>query len=189
MDEREYILAIIAGGRNVGKSTFTFQQTELIGRRTIVVNKGELSPRFDNWQKVTVEQLKTFKGDNVVVQIDIDQVNEVCETIMHYKKGSSVVFEDAKRYIPQSIGKGGLNDLISDLRKCSCDVFFQYHCLKHVPPFIADMYNMLVLFKTTDYFTKSDLKKFANTETIIKCGERIKRHKDPHYCETIFVHE
>lgn len=100
-----------------------------------------------------------------------------------------VIFEDAKRYIPQNIFRGGLYDLICDLRKNDLDIAYMYHLLKYIPPVLADNYKMMFLFKTTDSFTTQKLDKFPNTETLIKKGLQIQKIKNQHHSECIFYYE
>lgn len=191
LNTRSQQTILFIGAVNCGKTTMCLHAARATGKPLIVVNKGEFPTVYDSWQKVNIEQLKKWTGSECLVQIDIDELNNVCEVLMSHQKNTIVVFEDAFRYVPQSIQKGAFLDLLCDLRKANLELFFMYHMLKQVPPTVANYYKMMFLFKTTDYLSRHDLKKFPNTQTIITAATRIEKKfkANPHYSECIFFYE
>ena len=184
---QEYILILCVGKRNTGKTTMGFKVAERSKKPIVVVKQG-YHPAYESWQKITIENIKKISGSKCVIDVDENSINECCDALIKYHKNLFIVFEDCANYIPQSINRGGLKQIVIDLRKHGFDLLFMYHTLKFVPPFIAQMYNALILFKTTDTFDSS-LNKYPNFSTIKQRGEKINTHKNPHYSEMILDNE
>ncbi len=186
MAERENIAIIYAGKRFTGKTTTCLQMAAKTGKRIFILNEGS-HPSYDHWEHISNDQIKHYRGDKVVITVE-DNINEICAALLSYQANAFIVFEDCQKYIPQTISRGGLRSMIIDMRKRNFDLAFMYHTLTFVPPYIASMYNMLVLFKTTDSFDSS-IKKFPNYQTIKKKGLAINKHKNIHHCEVIMDYE
>ncbi len=184
---QEYISILCVGKRNSGKTTMGFKIAAQSGNPIIVLKQG-YHPAYADWQSFTIDDIKNFNSDKCYIDVDEDTLNDVCVALMKYHKQKFIVFEDCANYISQNITRGGLKQIVIDLRKHGFDLLFMYHTLKFVPPFLAQMYNALVLFKTTDAFDSS-LNKYPNFNTIKERGLRINAHKNPHYSEMILDNE
>lgn len=187
MSERENIVGLFIGKRFCGKTSTFLEVAEKLNKRIICVNDGS-HPVYDQWPQLTIEQLPNFRGNKAVIQVNND-VDGISAALLRHQQNAIIVYEDCHKYIPQSINRGGLRNMIIDCRKRNFDVFFMYHTLKFVPPFIASMYNLMFLFKTTDSFTKALLDKYPNDDTIKKIGEKVKKHKNIHHFQTIADYE
>ena len=183
-----YIL-IAAGKRFSGKSTITLKFAIASGKRIIVVNT-DFHPLYADFETITIEQLKKSTHKKAIVYISsIEEANEVADILNKYQTNAFVILEDSKKYINDNISKEW-ERLIINHRMRNIELCFMYHFLKYVPNKIANQYNMLILFKTTDSMSNSSLKeKFGNVETIQQRAEKVRTHSNEHYCEVIYDNE
>lgn len=186
----ENYLILLAGKRFSGKTTTGMALAEATGKRIIVVDLNE-HPAYSEWDLLTVEDLKNYKGVKGYCVIGSGTVDEVCDVLNTYQRNCFIIFEDAARYIPQTINKGGLMNLVIDLRKRNFEVLFMYHALSFIPPFFAKMYNFIVIHKTNEDINSRDLQKKFNNWTTVMQGKAIKVNasKNEHAKAVIFSHE
>jgi hypothetical protein len=183
-----YIL-IAAGKRFTGKSTIVLKFAEASGKRIIVVNT-DFHPLYSDFENITKEELKTTTKKKVIVYVtSTEEASEVADILNKYQSNAFVILEDAKKFINDNVSKEW-ERLIINHRMRNLELCFMYHFLKYVPNKIANQYNMLILFKTTDSMSNSSLKeKFGNVETIQLRAEKIRSHSNEHYCEVIYDNE
>ncbi len=184
---QEYILILCVGKRNSGKTTMGLKVARSSKKPIVILNEG-YHPAYKDWLQITIDDIKNINRD-CVISVDEDNINEVCDALMKYQKELFIVFEDCANYIPQAVARGGLKRIVINLRKHGFDLLFMYHTLKQVPPFIANMYNALVLFKTVDTFDSNTLNKYPNSKTIAERGSKINANKNDHYSEMILDNE
>ncbi len=183
MGTRINYLLLLVGNRGTGKTTTALQVAEKTGKAVIVINT-DRHPAYADFDVVTVDELKKWKGKKCVVFVqDEDEVNQAADILNKYQANAVVIFEDAQKYINENISKPILR-LIINHRMRNFDLLFMFHFLKHVPPKIACNYNILFLFKTTDGAVNL-ASKYGNWQSINARRDRINKHKDVHYCEVI----
>jgi len=190
MARSENYLILVAGKRFSGKTTTSMKLAEATKKRIIVVDLND-HPTYKDWPKVSMEELPKFKGQKGYVVIGDSNIDEVCEVINKYQVNAFLIFEDAARYIPQTVNKGGLMNLVIDLRKRNFDVLFMYHALSFIPPFFAKMYNILVVHKTNENINSNKLQdKFNNWVTTIQPKAiAVNNNKNEHAKAVIYSHE
>lgn len=187
MEGIQKLLILIVGKKHSGKTSDAKRLAEKTPLKTIVVNTTR-HPAYSDFEEINAEQLKTWNGKRCVVLIaDESEADKVAKILDEYQGNAFVIFEDARKYVRQDLGKPFERLIINHRMRCFYLVFM-YHFLKQVPPNIAGNYEVMYLHKTNDGSVNLGAK-YGNWDCINRKREQINRNKNEHYCEVIFDYE
>lgn len=82
--ERENQSILFIGIQNCGKTTLCLNVAEATGKKIIVINKGAFPSNYNDWERVSIQGLKTWNGAKCLVNIQMDEVNEICEVLIRH---------------------------------------------------------------------------------------------------------
>ncbi len=173
-------IILIVGRRATGKTTFLKKMVKLSASKVIVVDSFD-HPDYRDLQTIPIAQVSRWKAGNVRVW-QTDPL-ETLETIFKNCFNCTVVMEDCKRYVEPSVQKS-IRQGIIEHRNRNIDLIMMFHNLKDVPPYVCNMHNDIVLFKTNDNMNKEQ-DKFSNWADIAKAHSRIMKSANPYYNEVI----
>jgi hypothetical protein len=174
-------IILLVGRRATGKTTFTKNLVKKIPMKTLLVDSFDHPDWREGFTDKSIDDLYNWKSGNIRIYENDPQ--ETLTTAFNICSNCVIVLEDCKRYIEPSVQKW-LRKGIIEHRNRNIDLFFQFHSLNDVPPYIAGMHNRIVLFKTNDNMEKR-MDKFSNWANIYDAHERIMKHKTPWYNEVI----
>ncbi len=172
-------LFLIVGTLGVGKTTITLELAKATGKKIIVLDD-VVHKAYSDFETITTEGLPQLKGNCVVMMEDFDLT---LEALANTQRNACVIVEDAGRYVSSNISMS-VKRFIINHRKFNFDVFFMFHYLNEVPPYICKQYSKMLLFKTGDNLVKEQ-NKWSNWETIKKKAAIVKKHKSFNHFEII----
>lgn len=155
-----------------------------VGRKIIVIDDSD-HPAYLNFKVWEIEDLYKWKTGNI--RVILDDPEKAMTTINKVCSNAFVILEDSAKYLSGNISRP-VKSFIIDHRKRNFDLLLMFHFLGDVPPYLAKMYNNMILFKTGDNM-KVVQKKFANWHTISEKSLRINKHKNFNYCESVAIDE
>jgi hypothetical protein len=173
--ERLNQIILVIGRRGEGKTWFTLNKLlPKMKLKKLVVDVFD-HPDYSQFGKsISLHHFDRFNTSGKNARIYGYDINDLMPLINTKISNTVILFEDSKRYIEPNIQKD-FRRLIIEHRNKNIDLVFQFHNLADVPPYLAAMYNVVVLFRTNDNFDKS-MEKFSNWKTLCTAhGEVVKR--------------
>lgn len=180
MIERLNILYLFIGVRGCGKTTLAEQLKQIFLKlneknKCIVVDTTP-HPFYADYTTVSIEDLATCKDQ--LIRCEDANDSELFDVLNKYQSNAFVIFEDARKYISSNVSRS-LRSCVIDMRKRNFDFVFMFHSLKDVPPYLAENYDKIVLYKTGDNFDEKQ-PKFSNWQRIKEAGLQLQKSKDHH---------
>ncbi len=174
-------IQLLVGKRGCGKTTLAIDLAMRTKKNIIVINTDQ-NQAYKDFEIVPLRMLSTWKGTKGVCITDYPL--EALKMLNKYQSNLFVICDDTQKYIRGAVDKNAIQFIINH-RMRNFDVIFMYHALKFIPPYLAEQFNQIVLFKTLDS-NMTDLKnRFNNFATLEKKMLEIKAHKSPYYCDVI----
>lgn len=161
--------------RRTGKTTMLKKIIASQKQRVLIydINNEE---GYDAIPRINFVDIPTFKGVKKIFHSD----HLLClDMFAKYLRNSLLVLEDANVYVTPARLQSLWNILVS-CRHMGLDVCFTFHSLARVPPWLFEMTNDLILFKTSEN-PERVLAKIPDFEKVYKNWEEIKAHPDPHH--------
>ena len=178
MVERLNKLLLFIGSQGCGKTTiadlFSQEFLKLNPINKHIVIDTDAHPFYAKYNVVNIDGLATTKSKLVRCE-DADD-SELFNTLNTYQRNAFITFEDAKKYVSSNVSRA-LTKCIIDKRKRNFDLCFMFHTLRDVPPYIAQNYQAIVLFKTGDNFEEKQ-PKFNNWHIIKQAGLKLQKSKN-----------
>lgn len=193
MEERLNQIILVVGRRGEGKTHFTINSLlPKMRLKKLVVDMFDHPDYGAFGASIGLGGLNRFNTQKKDARIYGHDIEELLPHLNNKISNTVILFEDSRRYIEPSIQKP-FRQLIIEHRNKNIDLVFQFHNLADVPPYLAAMHNVIVLFRTNDNLNKR-LDKFSNWDTlvgaqqiVIKSAEKAKRDtpQKPYYKPTI----
>jgi hypothetical protein len=190
---RVNIIGLIAGTRGTGKTTF-IKGSEELKVNGLIDGFLDRDPKqkilivdlFDNpiWRDVQLiddDKLKRWKSG--LYRIYDNNESVLMKKLNHYCYNTIIIFEDATKYIKNTVEEN-LRRLLIDSKQKNNDVFFAFHYLMAIPPDLTRISDYLVLFKTNESFSSALRNKYPHPD-IQKAFKEVSEHKDFHYYKSI----
>lgn len=173
--ERLNQIILVIGRRGEGKTWFTLNQLlPKMKLKKLVVDVFDHPDYAQFGNSISLHHFDRFNTSGKNARIYGHDINDLMPLINTKISNTVILFEDSKRYIEPNIQKD-FRRLIIEHRNKNIDLVFQFHNLADVPPYLAAMYNVVVLFRTNDNFDKS-MEKFSNWRTLCTAhSEVVKR--------------
>lgn len=180
-EPRINFLYIIVGMRGCGKTDLAKQLETVFlalspNNKSIVVDTTP-HPKYANFTNVDIDGLIGCKDK--FIRCEEAKEKRLFEVLNTYQRNAFVIFEDAKKYIKSNVNDAVV-DAVIDMRKRNFEFVFMFHTLSDVPPYLAENYDKLILFKSGFNYDKN-LTKFTNYHKIKAAGLEVEKHKNKHY--------
>lgn len=179
---------LFVGRKGVGKTTKALELAFAMAKasnRSVIVLDDMVHPAYASFDKITQSELPNWNGTKCVCLFD--DLDSVLNDLTEYKANAVVVLEDCSRFISANISQA-VKAFIINHRKLNFDVFFMFHFLNDVPPYICKQYSKMLLFKTGDN-TEVKQQKWANWHSIVKKLQKCLQHKSYNHCEIVSIDE
>lgn len=174
-EQRVNKIILLVGRRGCGKTTTGKKIANAQSKKVLVVDTFQ-HPSYDDFSTTTTDKLKYWKSGNYRV-FDKEPI-QILLTINEHVRNSCIILEDAAKYLWGNV-PAGVKGLLIDSRNRNLDIILMFHNLADIPPYIAKMYNDMVLYKTNDNMSK-EMSKFSNWGELKKHHERIMKNKSPY---------
>lgn len=175
--ERINYVILLVGKRACGKTSVGLKLALASGKNILVINTDN-NEAYKQFEMVPLENLQNWRGSKgMVVTSNPIQAMTIANG---YLKNLFIILDDTQKYVSQSVQQEVKNFIINH-RMRNFDVVLMYHSLKFVPPYFANQFNKLLLFKTQDS-NMGDLKnRYVNYEKIAHDLPIIRNHKSPYF--------
>ncbi|NJK98341.1 MAG: hypothetical protein HC905_28555 [Bacteroidales bacterium] len=193
-EKRVNYITLIIGTRGTGKTTFVKGLEKLKIEGVIDVYK-DRDPKqkilivdlFDNpvWNEVptiSIEKLSRWKSGTY--RIFHNNSNELMTILNRYCYNTVIFFEDATKYVQNSLDENLRRLLIDSKQKNLVMFFFAFNYLMAVPPQLVRISDFLVLFKTNESFSASLRNKYTHPD-IEKAFKEVGQAKSFFYNKTV----
>lgn len=160
MERRVNFVNLVIGRRGSGKTTFVREGLLSYPQKVLIVDTFD-HPTYRDIQAIKPERLKYWKSG--MVRVFGSDFDLIMQNILLYCRNCLIVFEDSTKYIRNHL-PNHIRTFLIDTKQLNVDVIFFFHGLGMVMP---------------------DLYRLADTITLFKVGENIKRYSDkiPNYGE------
>ncbi len=146
--ERDNIVAILTGWRGCGKTSKSRKLLQNVPRVLWVMTTDH--PSFRDIRILTDEQLAVWTSDiEGHVRVVSNNPKKTFAAINKHVWNASIVYEDAKKYIPPHL-PDDIRNGITDSKQHNNDLYFQFHSLRRVPVEIYEDADYLTMFKSSD---------------------------------------
>ncbi len=184
MDRDQHFSSLMVGRKFVGKSTKLNEiAIKYPSSEKVLIIDVNGSPAYNAHTKIEVNQIKLVRTG--VVRLIGTPAKETLKVIADNFRNGLIIFEDCTKYISGNVDPS-IKAFLVDHRMYGLDLIFTFHSLKRVPPQFWEMVNFITLFKTAEVFESARNKNLIpNYEKILTAFNRIQKHKDQRYNETI----
>lgn len=181
MRDQEIILFV--GKKKVGKTTFILELTRHAKNVVVISTFPHEAYTAAGFKHLPNAKLAGYKGGRVMVYDEDPEM--IIQQVRKYVRNAVVIFEDSTKYILSTVSKD-VRGIIIDHRNIGIDLFFTFHSLPNVPPFIATNYNKMVLFKTGQKEIKqSAVEKFPNYYEVLQDHTSVENNSNPFYKQVL----
>ena len=171
---------LVIGRKGCGKTTITLELAKVTGKKIITLDD-LVHPAYKSFDTVDCNDLtKPLKGNTVVFIEDLDIA---LQKISHTQRNAAIIIEDSARFISSNIS-ASVRTFIINHRKFNFDIFFMFHSLTDVPPYLCKNYTGIVLFKVGDNLDKEQTK-WSNWQHIKSIASKVNKHKSFNHSEII----
>lgn len=177
-------ILLFIGRKGTGKTTRAIQLAKATNKKIIVLDD-LVHPAYDGFETIHESDLHKWKGKHA--RLMFDSLDSTLNTLSHYQTNAVIIIEDSSRYISANVSKA-VTSFIINHRKFDFDVYFMFHFLNDVPPYLCKQYGKLVLFKTGDNIEVKQ-QKWSNWHSILKKLEKALKHKNYNHCEIVSIDE
>lgn len=144
---------------------------------------------YQNAKTITIDQLAQWKGSGEykVAFTGNFSIDKLFKTIQNNKKARNflLILEDAKGYL-NSTTSIETRAVIGACRQWGITLLANFWSMRQVPPFFADMTDILILRKTNDPVQKwQDLERFPHPDKLFKVYQEVSQSKDPYFAKRV----
>lgn len=179
---RSHLVTSIVGRKRSGKSTKIRRLATLFakahpGKRVLILDVNA-APAYADLPLLTDAQVRTWKPNAMlrIARYYNPDYKTMMENIQGFKSGL-IAFEDATKYIDAN-PQPAIKAFLVDHRMRDLDLFFTFHNLTRIPPFLWEMTHQVLLHKTTDDRDKIKTRPIPNLKEILKAWDLLMAHKD-----------
>jgi Cdc6-like AAA superfamily ATPase len=97
----------------------------------------------------------------------------------------SIIVEDATNFLQGAIHDEPLRKMFAARRHYNQQLYFLFHTLSSIPPFLYSMSDFIILFKTKDF--KEKVKNRFQDEELFRAFSQLKISKNEHECRFIKI--
>lgn len=180
MSSRNRKVIVFCGSRGKGKST---QIEKLINRykEKVLIYDIHGESIYRKFTTIEVNKIsKHLKGVAKVINADYDLV---LTTLYSDFKNGLIVLEDANFYL-NSARNEMLWRMLVQARHRGTDIVLTFHSLARIPPYVYEMMNDLVLFKTSENIDRIK-NKIPNFQIIDTEKNLINKHSNNYYFKVL----
>lgn len=191
-----YYTTCYIGEKGCGKTTFALGDREKGIQSHVLTHcaKWNMKALFiDNWKErtgyerikvVDIGEITRFKKGAARVIVTKQQRNEIAELIYKHVRDTLIVVEDSRMIVPSNIKETPWEDLLISNKNIRCGLIFMYHGFTGVAPLMYQYVDELEVFKTRTHphSRKSDMMNYDQT---VAAWEKVMKHKNPFYHETV----
>jgi len=178
---RNNIVGLIAGGRGTGKTTFArakIVDPQWTGKQKVLVVDTFRHHKYKDLKQLTPTLLPKWKsGTYFLGHSDVNKTMRYITT-MPNMYNSIIVFEDATKYIQGNV-PDNIRKFILDTKQKNIDVYFLYHALQRIPPFMCENSDVLFLLKTND--VDKNASRFAERDAVLQALRANRKAKEWYY--------
>jgi hypothetical protein len=156
MKQRENKVTIIIGRRGSGKTTFIQKAMKAAGLKILIVDTHD-HPAYSEYQIIQPEQINYWIKNTKRIIVKHSNFSQVVAPVFDVLKNTTVVFEDATKYIRKNL-PATLTDFVLDTKQKNVDIFFLYHSFSVVPPDLYKFTDYITVFKTNENIDTSKSK-------------------------------
>lgn len=197
MGKRGFFASVLAGRKEVGKSTFAnkcaveFYKTHPDKRILIIDVNG--SPAYAEHQLITYDQMKVWKkGIKKFYDPDHKQMFAfIIEffAIRNNPRGFDglIIMEDCTKYIEATPDKQ-IKTFLIDHRMWKADLIFTFHSIDLIPKFFWKAVNYVEIFKTQDVFEGRErelIRRMPNCSEILKVHAEVMKNKSNYFHKSV----
>ncbi len=155
---------VMGGEKGTGKTSVAQKLLSVNNKNYIVVDLQD-HPAYRYLPTIEINDIKRRPEFDcrIITRKPYDAIAEINEHIYNM----NIVLEDARRYIRPNMALVA-EEFVINHKQHNMDLIIMYHSLKQVPPFLVDLLDKVVVFKTKDKF-KAIASKF--------CEELAVKHK------------
>lgn len=181
MADRLNFIYILTGKKGCGKSTLALKVANAANKKIVVVGTDD-NDVYADFEKVSLENLPYSNAKNIFCITEepikcFDILNKHCTNRV-------VIIEDGQKFINSDVQKE-VKTFIINHRMRNFDVLFMYHSLKFIPPYIAQQYNKILLFKTVDVPSGTLKSKFHNFHFIENKMSKVRKNYFQYFFQII----
>lgn len=150
-------------------------------KEKVIIYDINREPAYKNFPICELEQLPALKPG--IYRIINPDYNKVLAAISETFRNGLVVLEDANYYLTAARNMTLWQILVSR-RHMGMDVVLTFHSLARVPPYLYEMLNYIILFKTNENADRVK-SKIPNFEMVDRVKNKINKHLNKYYHEII----
>ena len=140
-------LITLIGGRGVGKTT-TIIEIAKSNKEKVLILDFNAEVKYSQFPTIGIQDIGTFTG---IAKIHVTDFKTFLKYINLFYRNGLLILEDANAYLPtnKDANKDWWNILVS-MRHKGIDCICTYHSVARVPPYLYEMVNDIILFKTSE---------------------------------------
>jgi len=183
-ENRLHVAIIMVGGKGTGKSTELAKLAAAYPKdRKVLICDVNGSPAYNAYQEIQPEAIPRLRSG--IAKIYGVPTENTLEIIRKHFRDGMIIYEDCTSYI-RSNPQASIRMFLADHRMMGCDLVFTFHGLSFIPPFFRFMCAYIIIKKTPEALEDVQaLSKLPNKEAILEAFQRVSKHKDRYYSETV----
>lgn len=182
MSHRLNKIALIVGGRGTGKTTFVKKVIKVTPQPKVLIVDTFEHPAYAEVQTITADMLPRWqRGVKRIIIRDFDQV---ITAINNHVYNTLIIFEDCTKYFRTTLPSEVFH-IFYDSKQKNNDIILLYHGFRAILPEIMANANTLTLFKIGENIKRYQSK--MDYEAIEPVYNRIQESKNPYENATILI--